>query len=73
VPDIVACCKGRFIGIEVKAGKNTLTKLQDKNLMDIVSSGGIAVAVNEKGLGYLEAMFKEELPKAGVLYDLLKE
>jgi Holliday junction resolvase len=73
VPDIVACYKGVFIGIEVKAGKNQPTALQEKNLFDIVDSGGIAVLVNGEGIKYLKAMFEEDLPKAGVLYDLLKE
>lgn len=47
VPDIVVCHKGRFIGIECKAGKNKPTKLQQKNLADIAAAGGIALVVNE--------------------------
>jgi len=47
VPDIVACYKGRFIGIECKAGKNKPTKLQQKNLDDIAAAGGVALIVNE--------------------------
>lgn len=47
VPDIVGCYKGRFFGIECKAGKNKPTPLQIKNLNDIATNGGIAVVVNE--------------------------
>lgn len=47
VPDIVGCFNGRFFGIECKAGKNTATALQEKNLSDISLSGGIAVIINE--------------------------
>jgi Holliday junction resolvase len=47
VPDIVACYRGRFIGIECKAGKNKPTKLQQKNLADIVAADGIAMVINE--------------------------
>ena len=73
VPDIVGCYQGRFIGIETKAGKGKPTALQDKNLMDIVNSGGISVIVNEKGIEYVEKMFEVGFPDAGILYDLLKE
>ena len=34
VPDIIACYKGKFIGIECKAGKNTPTLLQIRNMED---------------------------------------
>ena len=39
VPDIVACYKGLFFGIECKAGKGKLTALQQKNLDDIKAAG----------------------------------
>jgi hypothetical protein len=73
VPDIICCYQGRFIGIETKAGNGKPTALQEKNLMDIVAKGGVAVLVNEKGINYLERMFDVGFPNAGVLYDLLKE
>lgn len=47
VPDIVACYRGQFLGIECKAGKGTTTALQEKNLQDITANGGIALVVNE--------------------------
>ena len=31
-PDFVVCLRGRFIGIECKAGKGKTTALQEKNL-----------------------------------------
>ena len=37
-PDFLVCFKGRFIGIETKAGKNQLTLLQEKNLRDAEKS-----------------------------------
>ena len=39
VPDIVGCYNGNFFGIECKAGKNTPTALQQKNLDDIATAG----------------------------------
>jgi len=50
VPDIVGCYKGRFFGIECKAGKNTPTPLQQINLDDIEKQDGIALVVNEKNM-----------------------
>jgi len=50
VPDIVGCYKGRFFGIECKAGKNVPTDLQRINLEDIDKQGGIALVVNEKNM-----------------------
>jgi Holliday junction resolvase len=73
VPDIVACIKGRFIGIEVKAGKGKPTALQERNLTQIMDAGGIAVLVNEHGIKDLELLLEAGLPDAGVLFDLLKQ
>ena len=50
VPDIVGCYKGMFFGIECKAGKNTPTALQEKNLRDIEKAGGIQVVINEENM-----------------------
>jgi Holliday junction resolvase len=47
VPDIVGCYKGRFFGIECKAGTNKPTPLQLQNLSDIAAAGGIQMVVNE--------------------------
>ena len=50
VPDIVVCHKGRFIGIECKAGSNKPTKLQALNLRQIADAGGIALVINEENV-----------------------
>ena len=50
VPDIVGCHKGKFFGIECKAGKHKPTPLQDKNFHDISSAGGIALVINEANM-----------------------
>lgn len=74
VPDLVACIKGKFVGIECKAGKGKPTALQEKNLMDISCTGGYAVAVNENGLEdlktFLQVLQKQE--GVGGFFDLLK-
>jgi Holliday junction resolvase len=60
VPDIICCYRGRFLGIECKAGKGKTTALQEKNIAQIIAQGGLAVVVNENNieevrilLGYL--------------------
>jgi Holliday junction resolvase len=58
VPDIIVCFKGRFIGIECKAGDNTPTALQQRELMRIIDAGGSAFVVNEESLNALVDIFK---------------
>ncbi len=50
VPDVVGCYKGRFFGIECKAGSNKPTALQTKNLQEIDASGGVSMVVNENNM-----------------------
>lgn len=57
VPDIVGCYKGRFFGIECKAGKNVPTDLQRINLEDIDKQGGISLVVNEKNMHSVQDIF----------------
>lgn len=45
IPDIIACIKGRFVGIEVKYGKNKASILQAYKLAQINKSGGIGLVV----------------------------
>lgn len=54
VPDFVCAYKGRFIGIEAKAGAGKLTALQERHLYEIQLHGGIALVINETNLHELE-------------------
>ena len=47
VPDIIVCYKGKFIGIECKAGKGKLTALQERNIKQIKANQGLAYVINE--------------------------
>jgi Holliday junction resolvase len=47
IPDIVVCYRGRFIGIECKAGKNQATALQEAELLKIEKAQGLAMIVSE--------------------------
>ena len=57
VPDIVGCYKGKFFGIECKAGRNTPTPLQQINLDDIEKQKGIALVVKEKNMHSVQDIF----------------
>jgi Holliday junction resolvase len=54
IPDVIACHKGHFIGIECKAGKGKTTTLQDRELANINNTGGTALIINETNLQLLK-------------------
>ena len=43
VPDILACCNGKFLGIEVKAKNGKPSPLQIHNLKKIDEAGGYGI------------------------------
>lgn len=53
IPDIIACYRGRFIAIECKAGFNSVTQLQAKELKAIDAAGGVTMVVREDTLDLL--------------------
>jgi Holliday junction resolvase len=56
VPDVVVCYKGRFIGIECKAGVNKPTALQERELRRISEAGGESLVVNEENVQTLRIL-----------------
>lgn len=59
VPDIVGCYKGKFFGIECKAGTNKPTELQKLQLKLIADAGGIAMVINENTLHSMEYLLSD--------------
>jgi hypothetical protein len=57
-PDIVACYKGMFIGIEAKAGKGKTTALQEFNLTRIKFNDGLALVINETNVSQLKELIE---------------
>lgn len=47
IPDIICCVGGKFLAIECKAGRGTITELQGRELSQIASCGGVTMVVNE--------------------------
>jgi Holliday junction resolvase len=64
-PDFLACLHGRFVGIECKAGKNTTTPLQEKNLRQITEAGGIALVVNDENVDAFENLLSSVITSTG--------
>lgn len=56
VPDIVACYKGYFVGIECKAGKGVPTALQLRELRLIDEAGGYSMVVREDTVELVETV-----------------
>lgn len=75
VPDIVACWKGRFIGIECKAKGGVPTALQMKNLLEITEKKGVALIIDETGVGMFALLMAtwdaNGIPPAGYISELL--
>lgn len=61
VPDILACYRGRFFGIECKAKGNKTTALQDFNLAQIKAAGGVALVIDEINVHTLKITLQESV------------
>jgi len=58
IPDIIACYKGHFLGIECKAGKNVPTALQERELAAIEVQGGVTFVIYEHNVELLGGFLK---------------
>jgi Holliday junction resolvase len=56
VPDIIACAFGKFLAIECKAGNNTPTALQHREMENIIKAGGSALVINENNIDHLAVL-----------------
>lgn len=54
IPDVLACCGGRFVGIEIKLGHD-LTPLQRATLLKIKRAGGLALVWKKETVGDIES------------------
>jgi hypothetical protein len=59
-PDFLVCYRGRFVGIECKAGKNVPTALQLAALDRITGAGGLALVIDETNVDDLKELFGYE-------------
>ncbi len=70
IPDLMVCCKGRFMGIELKAPNGKPTELQIYNLRKIDTAGGLAVLLYPKDYDLFKQLV--ENPDNKQLYEVLK-
>lgn len=54
IPDIIVCHRGRFVGIECKAGSNKPTPLQLAELNKIMLAEGHALVINETNIDVVD-------------------
>lgn len=59
IPDIIVCHRGKFLGVECKAGFNKPTALQEHEMTKIEQAGGTAMVVREDTLDLLDRWFWE--------------
>ena len=59
IPDIIVCYRGQFIAIECKAGKNTTTALQRRELSTIEKAGGYSLVINESNIDQVIAVLDQ--------------
>ena len=76
IPDILCCCNGNFLGIEVKAEKGSPSKLQLYHLKKIDESGGLAILLYPKDFKtfkkFITLLQQEKFIEADAIYDYLK-
>lgn len=58
VPDILCCCNGYFVGIEVKADNGTPSELQIRNCKKIREAGGFAWVVYPSAFEQFKQLIK---------------
>jgi len=58
IPDVVACYKGHFIGIECKAESKQPTALQQRELDNIEKARGTGVLVNADNIDNLKNLLE---------------
>lgn len=58
-PDFLVCYRGKFIGIECKAGRGKVTALQQDNLDRIADNGGTTLVINESNIDSLIEEFRK--------------
>lgn len=56
IPDIIVCHRGRFVGIECKAGSNKPTPLQLAELDKILKADGHALVINETTIDVVDEL-----------------
>ena len=76
IPDILCCCNGYFLGIEIKAPNGKPSPLQIHNLKKIDEAGGYGVLLYPKDFEVFKGLIRnlnEANISSGLWYKELKE
>ena len=59
VPDLLVCCNGHFVGVELKAPKGKASELQLWNLRKIEEAGGYAILLYPSDFEEFKTLIKK--------------
>ena len=58
IPDLLVCCNGYFLGLEIKAENGKPSDLQEYNMEQIKKAGGIGMIVYPKDFDDLKELIR---------------
>ena len=73
VPDLLICCTGIFMAVELKAPKGTPSDLQIRQLQKIRDSGGLAILLYPKDLELFKNLIRAIKNNKGVMVSAIME
>ena len=77
IPDLLVCCSGRFIGIELKAPKGVPSPLQIYHLREIDKAGGFGILLYPEHFtlfqNFVDCIQAGDHENTAYNYNLLKE
>lgn len=75
IPDLLVCCNGHFLGVEVKAPNGKPSPLQIHNLKKIDDAGGLGILLYPKDFDQFKEMVSMIVcqdPRFDIIYEELK-
>ena len=73
IPDLLVCCDGVFLGVELKAARGKPSDLQLKHLHRIRDSGGLAILLFPKDLELFKNLIRAIQKNKGVMVSAIME
>ena len=73
IPDLLVCCDGVFLGVELKAPKGKPSELQIRHLHKIRESGGLAVLLFPKDLELFKNLIRAIKGNKGEMLSAIME
>lgn len=73
IPDLLVCCNGIFVAVELKAPKGRPTELQMKKLHEIKDSGGLAILLYPKDLELFKNLIRALINQRSMMVSAIME